>query len=193
MYEGTFKVLRLYSKAVSRYYGSIAGLDPSPHAGNSDGTATVSTALSTDNQRGGAQKKKIRHRAWARDSLEKGRPRYGGRDPHTGSGCRGRYSVYLLYWHKSTNTDAEGSPRHRCGGRVASRTRAQFFTGTKVQILTQKAVRDIAAADVSLRELELGAAGVVEIVSALILANAHGRQVVPSLLAVLVLVQKYKY
>ena len=42
----------------------------------------------------------------------------------------------------------------------------------------------------SLRELELGAAGVVEIVSALILANAHGRQVVPSLLALLVLVQK---
>jgi hypothetical protein len=69
-------------------------------------------------------------------------------------------------------------------------TQFTCFSGTKVQILTQKAVRDIAAADVSLRELELGAAGVVEIVSALILANAHGRQVVPSLLALLVLVQK---
>jgi hypothetical protein len=41
MYEGSVKVLRLYSKALSRYYGSIAGLDPSPHAGNSDGTAKV--------------------------------------------------------------------------------------------------------------------------------------------------------
>jgi hypothetical protein len=64
------------------------------------------------------------------------------------------------------------------------------FTGKKVQILTHKAVRDIAAADLSLRELELGAAGVVEIVSELILANAHGRQVVTSLLSLLVIVQK---
>jgi hypothetical protein len=52
-----------------------------------------------------------------------------------------RYSVYLLYWYKSTNTDTESSDKpnitycNRLWGH-------QFtcFTGTKVQTLTQKAV-----------------------------------------------------
>jgi len=81
------------------------------------------------------------------------------------------YSLYLLYWYKSANTDAEGaasvSPESlcavqlvharlcagslKCGSRVSSgRTSAatgvaQFtcFTSTIVQILTQKAVQPV--------------------------------------------------
>jgi hypothetical protein len=47
---------------------------------------------------------------------------------------RERYSVYLLYWYKSTGADAYLS---RASGRGA-----QFscFTGTKVQVLTLKAL-----------------------------------------------------
>jgi hypothetical protein len=45
-----------------------------------------------------------------------------------------RYSVCLLYWYTSTNTDAEGpSAHHTCLG-----TQFTCFTGTKVQIMTQK-------------------------------------------------------
>ncbi len=48
-----------------------------------------------------------------------------------------RYSVYLLYWYKSTNTDADG------GAVRGSRfwCTILYFTGTKVRILTQKAVQ----------------------------------------------------
>jgi hypothetical protein len=50
-----------------------------------------------------------------------------------------RYSVYLLYWYKSTNIDATRRERERSiGAQLRGRVRAQFtcFTGTKVQILT---------------------------------------------------------
>ena len=55
-----------------------------------------------------------------------------------------RYAVYLLYWYKSTSTDAGGAARiwehatffcqffFHLGGRS--------FTGTKVQVLTQEAL-----------------------------------------------------
>ncbi len=45
----------------------------------------------------------------------------------------GRYSVYLLYWYKSANTDATSF----CW-RSAAGTHFTCFTGTRVQILTQK-------------------------------------------------------
>jgi hypothetical protein len=55
-----------------------------------------------------------------------------------------RYSVYLLYWYKSTNTDAAARRRlprtFNCGG-----TQFTCFTGTKVQILTQQALQALPA------------------------------------------------
>ena len=50
-------------------------------------------------------------------------------------------SVSLRYWYKSTNTDAEGAAGAVCA-RVAQFTR---FTGTKVPILTQKALQALYA------------------------------------------------
>ncbi len=47
-----------------------------------------------------------------------------------------RYSVYLLYKYKSTNTDAEGT---RSAHIQVSGTHFTCFTSTKVQIVTQKA------------------------------------------------------
>jgi hypothetical protein len=47
----------------------------------------------------------------------------GGKRRHS------RYSVYLLYWYKSTHTDA-------ARGGAATGTQFTSFTGTKVQILT---------------------------------------------------------
>jgi hypothetical protein len=52
--------------------------------------------------------------------------------PKSGQGAD---SVYLLYWHKSTNTDAEAGI---CRSRVKAQTQFTCFTGTRVQILTQK-------------------------------------------------------
>ena len=49
-----------------------------------------------------------------------------------------RYSVYLLYWYKSANTDAAG--REVCAGvtveEVPIGTQFACFTSTEVQILT---------------------------------------------------------
>ena len=47
----------------------------------------------------------------------------------------GRFSLYLLYWYESANTDAASFCWRSAAG-------AQFtcFTGAKVQILTQKAL-----------------------------------------------------
>ncbi len=67
-------------------------------------------------------------------------------------GTRGRprrCSVYWLYWYKSTNTDADGGARCALSAATVRRrsfsVHAQFtcFTGTKVPILTQKAVRQV--------------------------------------------------
>ena len=60
-----------------------------------------------------------------------------------------RYSVYLLYGYKSTNTDAEGAAALTNSGARSTRSftsshfSTQFtrFTGTKEQILTQKALQ----------------------------------------------------
>jgi hypothetical protein len=67
-------------------------------------------------------------------------------------GC-GRYSFYLLYWYKSTNTDAEGDGRLQGlrSGEVPRAIRSircrctQFtcFTSTKVQILTPVELRRV--------------------------------------------------
>ncbi len=53
-------------------------------------------------------------------------------------GWGARYSIYWLYWYKSTNTDAEGA----CFGAEGGALGTQFtgFTSTQVQILTQKAL-----------------------------------------------------
>jgi hypothetical protein len=49
----------------------------------------------------------------------------------------------LLYWYKSTNTDAEGvSGLAQVARRCRFGTQFTCFTGTKVQILTQKALVD---------------------------------------------------
>ena len=68
----------------------------------------------------------------------------------------GRYSVYLLYWYESANTDATSF----CW-RSAAGTHFTCFTGTRVQILTQKALlEDRAARDLlpsSCKIVELGA------------------------------------
>ena len=81
-----------------------------------------------------------------------------------------RCSVYVLYWNKSTNTDAAGAvllyllywyksenadaaetlqavSRQRRGGALAACFTTQFacLTGTKVQILTQQAAGGFAA------------------------------------------------
>ncbi len=45
-------------------------------------------------------------------SMRLPRPLYGGPPPRYSV----YYSVYLLYWYKSTNTDAEGAPRPLYGG-----------------------------------------------------------------------------
>ena len=53
---------------------------------------------------------------------------------------QGTHSLYLLYWYESTNTDAEGAAE------MALRfTHFTCFTGTKVPILTQKALLQGAA------------------------------------------------
>ena len=49
--------------------------------------------------------------------------------------------------------------------------------GTRTLVLLAEAVRDVAAADKTLRELELGEAGTTELLSQLLVANIHGRQV----------------
>jgi hypothetical protein len=60
-----------------------------------------------------------------------------------GDGPAARYSVYLLYWYKSTHTEAEGAASAASRGsneaKGSARCSAQFarFTGTKVLILTQ--------------------------------------------------------
>ena len=54
-----------------------------------------------------------------------------------------RYSVYLLYWYKSANTDAAG--REVCAGvtveEVPIGTQFTCFTSTEVQILTPEVLR----------------------------------------------------
>ena len=78
------------------------------------------------------------------------------RSLRTGRSCSGmkrrssRYAIYLLYWYKSTNTDAEGAKRGRKTRSFANwidlksssalSTPLTCFTGTKVQLLTQKAL-----------------------------------------------------
>jgi hypothetical protein len=52
-----------------------------------------------------------------------------------------RCSVYLLYWYKSTNTDADAGAQFTC------------FTSTKVRILTQK-LQGLEAVNGRLRALE---------------------------------------
>ena len=80
-------------------------------------------------------------------------------------GC-GRYSVYLLYWHKSTTTDAEGAGRLQGlrSGEVPRASRSilcrctQFtcFTSTKVQILTPEELRRVVHELPVRRELACG-------------------------------------
>jgi hypothetical protein len=66
-----------------------------------------------------------------------------------------RYSVYLLYWYKSTNSDAATC---RVASAPLSGTQFTSFLGTKVQILTQKALASTAAGD-GLGEVLLDALG----------------------------------
>ena len=55
----------------------------------------------------------------------------------------GRYSLYLLYWYKSTNTDVPDDERagflcaRAADDAHAAGTPFTCFAGTKVQILTQ--------------------------------------------------------
>ena len=56
-----------------------------------------------------------------------------------------RYSVYLLlYWYKKTNS---GAATCRVASAPLSGTQFTCFLGTKVQILTQKALASTAAGD----------------------------------------------
>jgi hypothetical protein len=49
------------------------------------------------------------------------------------------FTCFMLYWYKSTTTDAKGAAR---SPRAARGTPFTCFTGTKVQLLTQKALLD---------------------------------------------------
>ncbi len=69
----------------------------------------------------------------------------------TKNGGRVWYSIFWVYWYKSTNTDAEGVRPRPCAlgeqnadwrGQSYAGTQFTGFTGTKVQILTQKALPD---------------------------------------------------
>ncbi len=53
-------------------------------------------------------------------------------------GRRRRYSLYLLYWYKSTHTDAAAAAT------LGERTLLQATCATKVQILTQLLVQKYA-------------------------------------------------
>ena len=63
-------------------------------------------------------------------------------------------------------------------GLVAAMKKAEETkAGTRTLVVLAEAVRDVAAADKTLRELELGEVGTTELLSDLLVANRHGRQV----------------
>jgi hypothetical protein len=69
-------------------------------------------------------------------------------------GLVARYSVYFLYWYKSTNHDAGAAQQHRARCELAG-AQVACFTGTKVHILTQ--VRRSGNAHVQLHQCLLAA------------------------------------
>ena len=81
-----------------------------------------------------------------------------GRHPHRASQRGFSFSVYLLYWYKSTNTD---SPKETDATLIALRndvctTQFTCFTGTKLQILPLKVYILPAALRLELQGDQLG-------------------------------------
>ena len=68
---------------------------------------------------------------------------YAGITPHLSASCNARYSVYLLYWYKRTNTDSRGHRQrelqrahHQGWRRAAAQVLTLLaFTGTTVRAL----------------------------------------------------------